>query len=557
MKYLPVVILLMVAALVSTVTGCQGEARYDARLTVADSLLTSNPDSTLALVEALAPADLATSGDRAYRDLLVTQARYKCYITATSDSDINRALGYYRAHSGDQEKLTRAYIYKGAVMEELGYPDSAMFYYKHAEATAAPDDYFNLGYTKMRMGALYRDNMDMGSKDILKFEEALACFQHIPAVHYQLICMTSLGSLYCLKYPHKADSLLSISLTLAEQERDSIIFVDAAQNLMKMYISQKRYEASHDILLKIMKMEKVQYPATFFMYAAMTYSHLNKLDSAQMFIDIIKGHPISSAIDKLAYLETLRDMALARGNDHEFKELDSRCKRFSDSLMVLDTPIGILKTENDINKQSEHEFLTKQKTANKWKKALCCILGLLTMVLIVCFWRLKQKKHQKRQIQQRLDSALTQVEELKLLQANLQSHNINDNILKEILDSNIKMLKDVIEESYHFGNNHNSKKIREIVQFQSDNHDKWTKLFGYLDMEFGNIISQTKSNYPNLSDKDLLLMAMVALDFSYIQMAMVLGYNNATTMSSMKQRLANKMGLGYSLNEYIKQFKPV
>ncbi len=179
------------------------------------------------------------------------------------------------------------------------------------------------------------------------------------------------------------------------------------------------------------------------------------------------------------------------------------------------------------------------------------------MVLIVCFWRLKQKKHQKRQIQQRLDSALTQVEELKLLQANLQSHNINDNILKEMLDSNIKMLKDVIEESYHFGNNHNSKKIREIVQFQSDNHDKWTKLFGYLDMEFGNIISQTKSNYPNLSDKDLLLMAMVALDFSYIQMAMVLGYNNATTMSSMKQRLANKMGLGYSLNEYIKQFKPV
>jgi len=149
MKYLPVVILLMVAALVSTVTGCQGEARYDARLTVADSLLTSNPDSALALVEALALDSLSTDGDRAYRDLLLTQARYKCYITATSDSDINRALGYYRAHSGEQEKLTRAYIYKGAVMEELGHPDSAMLYYKHAEATAAPDDYFNLGYFTM------------------------------------------------------------------------------------------------------------------------------------------------------------------------------------------------------------------------------------------------------------------------------------------------------------------------------------------------------------------------------------------------------------------------
>ena len=32
-------------------------------------------------------------------------------------------------------------------MEELGHPDSAMHYYKTAEATAAPDDYFNLAYT--------------------------------------------------------------------------------------------------------------------------------------------------------------------------------------------------------------------------------------------------------------------------------------------------------------------------------------------------------------------------------------------------------------------------
>ena len=106
MKHLPVVILLMVAALVAVVTGCRGEVRYDARLTAADSLLTTAPDSALALVTALDSASLASEGDRAYHDLLVTQARYKCYITATSDSDINRALAYNRAHDGEQEKLS-------------------------------------------------------------------------------------------------------------------------------------------------------------------------------------------------------------------------------------------------------------------------------------------------------------------------------------------------------------------------------------------------------------------------------------------------------------------
>ena len=75
-------------------------------------------------------------------------------------------------------------------------------------------------------------------------------------------------------------------------------------------------------------------------------------------------------------------------------------------------------------------------------------------------------------------------------------------------------------------------------------------------MEYGNIITNTRANYPSLSEKDLLLLSMVTLDFSYVQMAMILGYNNATTMSSMKQRLAKKMGLGHSLNEYIEQFCP-
>ena len=120
--------ILLMAVLVTAVTGCGGAHRYDGRLTAADSLMHDNPDSTLAIIQAVCPDSLTTEGDRAYRDLLLTQARYKCYIVATSDSDINRALAYYRQHKGEREKLTRAYIYKGAVMDELGHPDSAMFY---------------------------------------------------------------------------------------------------------------------------------------------------------------------------------------------------------------------------------------------------------------------------------------------------------------------------------------------------------------------------------------------------------------------------------------------
>ncbi len=552
MKHLPLVILLATLALVAVVTGCRGEVRYDARLTAADSLLDVAPDSALALVEALDSAALATPGDRAYRDLLLTQARYKCYITATTDSAINRALAYYRAHGDEREKLTRTYIYKGAVMEELGHPDSAMLYYKHAEATAAPDDYFNLGYTKMRMGALYRDNLEMGGKHIIKYEEALECLQHTNESHYQQICMINLGSLYCLKNPQRADSLLNLALTLSEYDKDTSNYVYAAQNLMKMYLNQERYEMAYSIVQKVFQQNSSVTSISFCLYSALTYAHLNKPDSAQMFIDMLKDTPITNAIDSLTLLETKRDIALAHGDINSFEKLDGKCRIMSLALQSAEKPIIILKTEDDIENHSKQASRESQQFATFWAKALLILSAIVT---IICFLLWKQKNRQEKLYREILDSAESQVEELEQLQLKLVQHNINDEILKSLLVSHMEMMKDVMDECYHYGNNFQSQKIKNILQFQNSNKDKWFKLFGYLDLEYDGIISKTQSNYPSLSNKDLLLIAMTTLDFSYIQTAIVLGYNNATTISSMKQRLAKKMGLDYSLNEYISHFK--
>lgn len=117
------------------------------------------------------------------------------------------------------------------------------------------------------------------------------------------------------------------------------------------------------------------------------------------------------------------------------------------------------------------------------------------------------------------------------------------------------MITEIMEECYHSSKKTQLEKIRDIVQFQKESENKWTQLYSYLDLEYNGVISQTKSRYPNLNDKDLLLIAMSTLDFSYIQMAMILGYKDASSMGSAKLRLAKKMGLDGSINEYINQFK--
>ena len=83
----------------------------------------------------------------------------------------------------------------------------------------------------------------------------------------------------------------------------------------------------------------------------------------------------------------------------------------------------------------------------------------------------------------------------------------------------------------------------------------WERLYDYLDIEYNNIMKRTTEDYPQLNDKDRLLIALTCLNFSYIEISMILGYSNATTIGGNKQRVAKKMKLTYSLNDYVKLFQ--
>ena len=544
---------MLLAVLVAVVTGCDGTPRYDTRLAAADSLMRDNPDSALAIVETINRGSLATTADSAYHDLLLTQARYRCYILATSDSDINRALAYYRAHGGEREKLTRAYIYKGAVMEELGHPDSAMLYYKHAEATAAPDDYFNLGYTKIRMGALYRDYYAMDGKHIEKYEQALNCLRHTDNKHYQLVCMVNLGSLYCLKAPHKADSILNMALILADQLNDTDNYVVIMQNMVKNDINRCKYDHARGLIQKVLSMNNLKITIPFCLYSAQTYACLQMPDSAEWFLKLIGDTPISNEMDIIAYTEAKGDIALARSDTMTYLSLKNVCKLKSDSLQSLGTPLAIMNVEDQVERQSHLAEKLSQQAHENWNYVLAGAFILsLGLGMFIFLWRRRIHKNQLRQL---METSQSQLNEMKLSLENLNRFDVKEEQMKGLLSSYMNLTRDMMEECYHHPNQMVTQRINNIIKFQKKNKDFWENLYGYIDMEFNGLISKTKTDYPQLNDKDILLLALTSLNFSYIQIALVLGYTNATTISSKKQRLAKKMGLNGSMNDYIGQFK--
>ena len=553
MKRLPVVILVVLAVLGVVVSGCESAHRYDSRLTAVDSLMRSAPDSALAMVEAISRDSLTSEGDRAYCDLLLTQARYKAYVTATSDSDINRALAWYRAHPADREKLTRAYIYKGAVMEELGHPDSAMLYYKTAEATAAPDDYFNLGYAKLRIGALYRDNYAMDGRQIIEFEKALDYFNNTDNVDYQLTCLINLGSLCCLHSPQKADSLLNKALSVAKMQCDTMKYILAMQNLIKKDIYLRHYEDAHQHAVNMLSMNSQFIDATFCIYAADAYACLQMPDSAEILLKMADERIIDNEIDRVAYINVMKDIAIARGNLRLSEHYEKLSLSIEDSLYTLDPRIRISKIEKTVEEESQN-LLLKQHDSLIGRVSLLLISALVLLALSVYIFI---KKHSYKILAIELSRSYeSQYQELKELHEKIKAMDIRDGELKDFITSNIDMMREMIDECYHGASVLQIKqKIEKIVRYQKGKNTQWLKFFSYIDYKYGNIISITRNSFPHLDEKDLMLLALSTLDCSCIQIATILGYSNVSSIGPIRQRLAKKMKLDGPLNQYIQQFK--
>ena len=537
--------MLLLSLVVAVATGC-GRARYDARLVQADSLMWTTPDSALAIVSAL--DTLYSTSDSAYRDLLLTQARYKCHapITTSDDSAITRAMDYYRAHSGQREKLTRASLFKGAVMEELGQLDSAMYYYKTAEAAAEPTDYFTLGYVNMRMGALYRDHYSLDGKDIEKYELADSYLKHTHDRYYQLRCKINLGSLYRLNNPKKAEDMLKDALALSKEMNDTNACVTCLQNLIILFDHYDELDKAREQIILISSFPLNRIKNLCLTGSARVYARLGMIDSAEYFLDLAKSRSFIDPIDKLSLYEGLSAIALAKGDNLRHLQYEQRCKYLSDSLKSLQQTVKILSAEHEFDQVAKSAARQRHKSALLWLAALCFIA-----ILTVFFFYYRRIHRYDRIIDQFRQTATDQLNDLEALKQKIEKLQIQDKQLKGFISSHLNQMRDLVQACYHSPNNKLSEQVKSIIRYQNDNKLQWTQLYHYIDAECNGILSKTRRLYPQLNDKDLLLIALTSLDFSYIQIAFIMGYTNATSVGTIKQRLARKMHLDGSLNDYI------
>ncbi len=595
MKHLLVVILVMLV-LGTMVPGCSDAPRYDNRLTAADSLMHDYPDSALAIIEAVNRDSLTTEHDQAYRDLLLTQARYKAYIPATSDSDINRTLAYFTAHPKEREKLTRAYLYKGAILDELGFPDSAMIYYKHAEKTAAPDDHFNLGYSNMRIAQLYQRYYANDSAVVARMKIATRYFWATRDTGYLI---TALGTQGC--YPKivgedTARFYLKQAISLAKQIKSSKGF-QYQSKLAGSYFYYGDYIKAKELAMDIVRNGSDQCnEKQFFYYAARSYIQLNRIDSARWLMNQIPSP--NTAVDSMNHYQMMADFSKATQQYDDYARYNESAKRIDTRILEQSRNSKLAETEW-IWDADQHQKRLKDETDSHWIVVIAIVLLGIAVLSGIAFWFVKrligkyrsQLYTARRDLENMLEAIGKREHSLESEKERLKDQLDKKNIqLAEVNQKNRELER---EQASHI-NRQVSNVIRyrhaalnelyQVVRVKSVTDDGrkqvlplmgivkelfetkgilhkppqksfWDNLRLSVDGEYQGIATFVEQNYPNLTEKEMHLFLLLCADFPNQIIKLCMNYAHDVTVSKNKKRLMKgQFGLDVKLEDFVQMY---
>ena len=549
MKYL-IHIWLIMMVLANIFAGCNHTPNNDKRLVEADRIIYDNPEQAKAMLLEINPKDL-NEADDAYYNLLLTQASYICYdvFTNATDSMINRALRYYEQHRGNKERFARANIYKGTVLQEFKQLDSAMFYYKRAELYADEDDHFNRGYAQLRMGSLYTSYKAYDGRDLEKYEDAVASFRKTDNRHYLIISLRDLGALYRFRKVNEAEQTLNEAIELSHNEQDTDNYIQCISHLAYLYFMQDDNGKAYKQLQRIKALKPYDLDINIYRTFACVYANIGKPDSALWFMNLAtQQFNNDSLFHKTSdYLVPMSQIAKVEGNMLEYYRLSHENDSIDNAIRRNQDIVKIMYSELDCAQQ----FQKEQDNHRRNRYYIMAGFMLLMLLLALMFYR-RAHRYDKLVLELK-DQFSSQMNDLTSMQQNISEMQINDERLKSFISSHMEMMREVIDACYHEPNNRIAENMKRIIKFQDSNRDNWVKLYDYIDLEHNNIMTRTREQYPQLNDKDLLLLALTCMGYSYIQTAIIMGYSNATSVSVLKQRLAKKMGLECTLNEYIEQ----
>ena len=540
----------IILAIIPAVTGCRD--KEDKRLVLADTLMWTNPDSSLTILESINRDSLQGDENRAYHALLLTQAQFRVDYAIPSDSLINLAVDYYC--NNNREHYTRSLLYKGAFYEVNDNPVEAIKWYKQAEDNADTTDYRNLAQINMRMGALYFMNYASNNLDLNKFQLAAHYYEKLGDKRMLMTSLHYCGNVLRISDVNEARKCYDKALPMARELKDTTNIYSINVNYALMYIKDSLYSQAKKYILEAYRLNnRFEENCNYYMLS-LIYANQKDIDSAKYFISL-PDKSQNTAYDSLLMYKALKEIALCENNIPQYREFDKQYYRISDSLEHNETKYKLHDSEQEFDKSTKSEA---SLSLGKKKTIISLLIGLLLLISAVFLLLYSKKKKDAKRLIEELNRN-KQITENLLLEYKGKTFVDDDNSNLTIaiiayLEQHFNSLKTLLEKS-------KSMKHYEFVQeldkrsHQLGKNEEIGKLLVLLaNDKYNNLIQRLKEQYPSLNENDLKLLSLVSLGYDNDGIAFCTGITKES-VKTKKTRMKNKMNLEMSIDAFVTQEK--
>lgn len=265
---------------------CNKKQNYPHFLSIADTLVYHNPDSTVILLKKNADSiKNSTRSIQMYYRLLVIKADDKAYIphTQNSEKDILELVQYYKRN---KQILSEALYYAGRVYDDLqDSPQALEYYYKAIDASDSKTNKGLLGRIYSQIGTIYL-YQDMYKKAIPIFIRASQYYVEDQDKIGILFSYRDLGRTYAiLKQKSLAISYYQKAAALGRNINRLDLESMVLSELSGFYMDCGEYKLAYTSIQKARKYITNDNLHSLYFILSYYYLHLNQLDSAQSYVN--------------------------------------------------------------------------------------------------------------------------------------------------------------------------------------------------------------------------------------------------------------------------------
>lgn len=536
-----IVLTLLLCFLTFSIAGCREGKDTAATLTEAEALMYTCPDSALQMLEAIPHPEQLTGQVQADYALLLTQARSRCRITATSDSLIRIATDYYQYTDDNNRKATALY-YLSDVYTDMGKYTEAIVPLKQAEEALEDTEfriqslvYSNLGYLNRKSGnyrlawTYYRKALNI-NKSIGNADWVVTSLINILNLPLSEIQDSTIHYVNLLE-----ETLLSVNTDLQAKAYNNIGVYYYKQNLQE--------QAAYYFRKAIQTSENVPYRA--FLNLARIYDSEGQTARADSLYQLALQSPAWATQARI--YEALYNRFL---HAERYQEAAAYMKRYQTAADSFYTHRQAQEIQ-ELQAKYDYEVLarTKSETENLFYRILLGVIGLFFAVLLGGYWLYIQRKKNLKRIQEC-------IAEIELL-AN-ERNQAEDEIqeLNQILSQGGALRDEVMQAKGDWTSLDDIRalglytRLCENLQYYNPSSD-YEALLHWVNITSNHFVCRVTEKYPHLSSSEITLCCLARMGYSVSQIADCLHVKPAS-VSRYIYRVCESLGLPNSKESFLK-----